>query len=146
SNMNIKKELGQRGVQVHTGITMGNWLKEFIIPSFFRKSETHGELAEFFAKEFLQRDIGGDSLESIGDIIMANQEKKDGIIHLSPFCCIPEIISQNLIPNIRNKTEIPIVSFMFDEHMAKTGFITRLEAFIDLAKHNKQRKKCIMAL
>ena len=138
SNLEIEKELGKFGVHVHRRINLSDWTKSFLIPSILRFSETHGEKAERYAKAFLKRDIGGDAIESIGDTAFASQNNSDGVIHLLPFTCMPEIISQNILPNIRNENDIPVLSLILDEQMGKAGYITRLEAFIDLIKRRKR--------
>ena len=36
-------------------------------------------------------------MECISDVVFADYKGKDGIIHISPFTCMPEIMSQNMI-------------------------------------------------
>jgi predicted nucleotide-binding protein (sugar kinase/HSP70/actin superfamily) len=90
SNQNINRELGKMGVQTRTSLTVSSFLKDAIIPKWFKKGETHLERAFRIAKPFLMRDIGGDSLESISDVAFADKKGIDGIIHVSPFTCMPE--------------------------------------------------------
>ncbi|MFH0701920.1 MAG: CoA protein activase [bacterium] len=139
SNLEIEKELGKLGVHVHRKINLSDWTKAFLIPSLLRFSETHGEKAQKFAKAFLKRDIGGDALESIGDTALASYNNSDGVVHLLPFTCMPEIISQNILPNVRTERDIPVLSLVLDEHTGKTGYITRLEAFVDLIRRRRCR-------
>lgn len=141
SNLEIEKELGRLGVHVHRKINLSDWTKSFLIPSILRFNETHGEKAERFAKTFLTRDIGGDAIESIGDTALAGYNRSDGVVHLLPFTCMPEIISQNILPNVRIDKDIPVLSLVLDEQMGKAGYITRLEAFVDLVKRKKIKKK-----
>ena len=136
SNMEVEKELGKLGVHVHRKVNLGEWINSFLFPSFLRE-ETHGEIAERFAKSFLKRDIGGDSIESIGDAVSASEDNRDGVVHLLPFTCMPEIMSQNIMPNVRSERDIPILSLVLDEQMGKAGFVTRLEAFVDLIRRRK---------
>ena len=139
SNQNIGRELGRMGVQLRRTLTVSGFLKDAIIPKFLRKGETHLERAFRLAKPYLMRDIGGDSLESISDVAFADKRKIDGIIHISPFTCMPEIVSQNIFPKMREKCGIPILPLIMDEQTGKAGYITRLEAFVDLM-HRKKRK------
>ena len=92
------------------------------------------------AKPYLSRDIGGDALECISDVVFADKKGKDGIIHISPFTCMPEIMSQNIFPTIRSEHDIPLLALIMDEQTGKAGYITRLEAFVDLMRR-KQRAK-----
>lgn len=139
SNLEIEKELGKLGVHVHRKLNLSDWTKTALIPPIFRFHESHSEKAEKYAKAFLYRDIGGDALESIGDASMALCNKSDGVIHLLPFTCMPEIMSQNILPNVRMSNDIPVLSLVLDEQMGKAGFNTRLEAFVDLLRRRKRK-------
>ena len=141
SNQNIERELGKMGVQTRRSLTVGSFLKDAIIPKIFRKNdeETHLERAERMAKPYLMRDIGGDALECVSDVAYANAKGKDGIIHISPFTCMPEIMSQNIFPKMREEHDIPILSLVMDEQTGKAGYITRLEASVDLMRRKKRK-------
>ena len=100
SNQNIEKELGRMGVQTRRSLTVSGFIKDAIIPKAFKKGETHLERAYRMARPYLMRDIGGDALESVSDVAYANEKGVDGIIHVSPFTCMPEIMSQNIFPTM----------------------------------------------
>lgn len=140
SNQNIERELGKMGVQTRRTLTISSFLKDAIIPKCFKKGETHLERSFRLAKPYLKRDIGGDALECISDVMFANKQGKDGIIHISPFTCMPEIISQNIFPAMREDCEIPILTLIMDEQTGKAGYLTRLEAFVDLMRRKKRKK------
>lgn len=137
SNQNIEKELGRMGVQTRRSLTVSGFLKDAIIPKFMKKGETHLERAFRMAKPYLTRDIGGDALESVSDVAYANERGIDGIIHVSPFTCMPEIMSQNIFPTMRENCDIPLLTLIMDEQTGRAGYITRLEAFVDLMRRRK---------
>ena len=137
SNQNIEKELGRMGVQTRRSLTVSGFLKDAIIPKFMKKGETHLERAFRMAKPYLTRDIGGDALESVSDVAYANERGVDGIIHVSPFTCMPEIMSQNIFPTMRENCDIPLLTLIMDEQTGRAGYITRLEAFVDLMRRRK---------
>lgn len=141
ANQNIERELGKMGVQTRRTLTISSFLKDAIIPKWFKKGETHLERAFRLAKPYLRRDIGGDALECVSDVMFANKQGKDGIIHISPFTCMPEIISQNIFPSMREDCEIPILSLIMDEQTGKAGYLTRLEAFVDLMRRKKRKRE-----
>ncbi|MBQ8459113.1 hypothetical protein IJ541_03305 [bacterium] len=141
SNQNIEKELGRMGVQVRRSLTVSSFLKDAIIPKAFRKGETHLQRANRLAKPYLMRDIGGDALECVSDVAYANERGIDGIIHISPFTCMPEIMSQNIFPAMRENCEIPILPLIMDEQTGRAGYITRIEAFVDLMRRRKRRRQ-----
>lgn len=139
SNQNITKELGKMGVQVRRSLTVSSFIKDAIIPKAFRDGETHLQRAYRMAKPYLMRDIGGDSLECVSDVAYANERGIDGIIHISPFTCMPEIMSQNIFPAMRENCGIPILPLIMDEQTGKAGYLTRLEAFVDLMRRRKRK-------
>lgn len=139
SNQNIERELGKMGVQTRRSLTVGSFLKDAIIPKAFRKGETHLQRAFRMAKPYLMRDIGGDALECVSDVAWADEKGKDGIIHISPFTCMPEIMSQNIFPSMRENCNIPILTLIMDEQSGKAGYVTRLEAFVDLMRRRKRK-------
>ncbi|MBR1620033.1 CoA protein activase [bacterium] len=143
SNQNIERELGRMGVQVRRSLTLTSFLKDAIIPKFLRKGETHLQRAFRLAKPYLMRDIGGDSLECVSDVVYAQERGADGIIHLSPFTCMPEIMSQNIFPAMREDCDIPILALIMDEQTGKAGYVTRIEAFVDLMRRRKRKLQSI---
>ena len=140
SNQNIERELGRMGVETRRSLTVGSFLKDAIIPKAFQNKETHLQRAERMAKPYLMRDIGGDALECVSDVVFADYKGKDGIIHISPFTCMPEIMSQNIFPTMRTEHDIPILPLIMDEQTGRAGYITRLEAFVDLMRRKKRVK------
>jgi len=139
SNQNILRELGKMGVQTRRSLTISGFIKDAIIPKVFRKNETHLQRAYRLAQPYLMRDIGGDSLECVSDVAYADERGIDGIIHISPFTCMPEIMSQNIFPSMRENCDIPILPLIMDEQTGKAGYLTRLEAFVDLMRRRKRK-------
>lgn len=140
SNQDIEKELGKMGVEVHRSLCISSFLKDAILPKIFVRGETHLQRAFRLAKPYLARDIGGDALESVSDVVYAKEQQRDGIIHLSPFTCMPEIMAQNIFPAIREDVDMPVLSLILDEQTGKAGYLTRLEAFVDLMRRKKRKK------
>jgi predicted nucleotide-binding protein (sugar kinase/HSP70/actin superfamily) len=138
SNQNLERELGRLGVETRRSLTLGGWVKTAIVPEIFRKEETHLEKAYKHAKPYLTRDIGGDAIECVSDVANAKRTGIDGVIHISPFTCMPEIMSQNIFPSIREDGAVPVLSIVLDEQTGRAGYVTRLEAFVDLMRRRKQ--------
>jgi len=145
SNQHIERELGRLGVQTKRSMNVSGWLKTAIIPKFLREGETHLERAFRFAKPYLLRDIGGDAIESISDVAYATKRGIDGLIHISPFTCMPEIMSQNIFPRMKQDGALPILALVLDEQTGRAGFVTRLEAFVDLMRRRKRLAAAGMA-
>ena len=150
-NHDIEKILGDMGIEVERQIWFGDWLEGVLKPSFLNKKESHRARCVKYAKDYMKRPIGGECIETIGDTVYAAKNGIDGVIHLLPFSCMPEIVSQNILNKVSKNEEIPVLSLVLDEQTGKAGYITRIEAFIDLIKRrrikineiNKDKKEII---
>ncbi len=69
---------------------------------------------------------------------MLHAKEYDGLIHLAPFTCMPEIVAQNIMPVTKEK--IPVLTILCDEQTTKTGMLTRLEAFVDLLERKRRAR------
>ena len=67
-------------------------------------------------------------------------KKVDGIIALSAFGCGPDSLMVDEISYHAKKFNIPMIHLNIDEHTGEAGFITRLEAFVDML-YRKKRKQ-----
>ncbi len=133
SNLDVESELGKLGVEVRRTTFVSEWTKFslFLNPlGMDEKDRIHKA-----AWPYLKRDIGGDGWESVGEKVL-HAKKYDGLIHLAPFTCMPEIIAQNIMPS--TKETIPVLTILCDEQLAKPGMLTRLEAFVDLLERKRR--------
>jgi predicted nucleotide-binding protein (sugar kinase/HSP70/actin superfamily) len=135
SNLDVESELGKLGVEVRRTTFISEWTKFslFLNPlGVNEKDRIHKA-----ALPYLKRDIGGDGWESVGEKVLHAKEY-DGLIHLAPFTCMPEIIAQNIMPS--TKENIPVLTILCDEQIAKLGMLTRLEAFVDLLERKRRKR------
>ncbi len=137
-NMDVERELGRLGVEVHRSIMISNWTKFALFLSAFGKGQ-HDEV-HAAAMPYLKRDVGGDGWESVGEVVVRHEEGFDGMVHLTPFTCMPEVIAQNIFPALKAKHDIPVLTITCDEQMGKAGMVTRLEAFVDLMRRRALTK------
>jgi len=144
SSFDIEQELGRLGVEVRRSTFVSDWTKfSFFLNPFGinEKSRIHRA-----ARPYLKRDIGGDGWESVGEKVLHATEY-DGLVHLAPFTCMPEIIAQNIMPSTREK--IPVLTILCDEQIGKAGVLTRLEAFVDLLERKRRasggRRRAVVA-
>jgi predicted nucleotide-binding protein (sugar kinase/HSP70/actin superfamily) len=141
SNLDIEKELGKLGVEVHRNTYISEWTNFNLFFSFIKKFRgDKNALIHEAAMPYLKRDIGGDGWESVGEKVLY-ADKYDGMVHLAPFTCMPEIVAQNIMAS--TKEQIPVLTIFCDEQMGKPGMITRLEAFVDLLKRRRAKKTVI---
>ena len=106
--------------------------------NFFKKY--HHQEAIKRAKPYLEHRLGGKAQESIGSAILYKEHGWDGMIHLYPFTCMPEIISRSILPQVSKEIDFPILSLVLDEHTGEAGLQTRLEAFVDMLKRREEKK------
>ena len=134
SNMDVEIELGKLGVEVRRSTFISEWTKFswFLNPFGIKEKEK----IQKAAMPYLKRDIGGDGWETIGEKVMHAGEY-DGMVHLAPFTCMPEIIAQNIMPSTREN--MPVLTILCDEQLAKPGVLTRLEAFVDLLERRRRK-------
>jgi len=135
SNLDVENELGKLGVEVRRRLFVSEWTKF----SLFLNSLGIDEMAKIHkaALPYLKRDVGGDGWESVGEKVLHAKEY-DGLIHLAPFTCMPEIVAQNIMPS--TKENIPVLTILCDEQTTKTGMLTRLEAFVDLLERKRRAR------
>ncbi len=138
ANLNIVKQLGKLGVEVHKSIYITDWVRANLFPTFL-KPKNHKELPKL-AHPFIKSFVGGHGQESIAQIVNYSKKGFDGIIHLFPLTCMPEIVAKSAMPRVSHKYSIPVMSIVLDEHSAETGLKTRLEAFVDMIYHNREAK------
>jgi len=133
SNLDVENELGKLGVEVRRNTFISEWTKF----SFFLNPLGINEKRKIqrAATPYLNRDIGGDGWESVGEKVL-HAGKYDGIVHLAPFTCMPEIVAQNIMP--QTEEQIPLLTILCDEQMAKSGMLIRLEAFVDLIDRKRR--------
>lgn len=137
-NYEIEKKLGNMGVEVHNYLGISKWIfNHFILNNLpIRiKDKLHSA-----GKEFINaNDIGGHGIQTIGATIISAKKKLDGVIQIYPFTCMPEIIAQSVLIEVHKKYQIPIMTLIVDEMTGEEGYITRLEAFVDMLEMRKRQ-------
>jgi predicted nucleotide-binding protein (sugar kinase/HSP70/actin superfamily) len=136
ANMDIEMELGKLGVEVERTMSLSRWVKYRLFLNYLGVDEWKG--AHELAMPYLKRNVGGEGWESVGEKIAYARDGYDGLVHLAPFTCMPEIVAQNIMPSTRE--DMPVLTVLYDEQMARPGMITRLEAFVDLLKFRRKRR------
>ncbi len=138
-NMDVEDRLGRMGVEVHRHAFFGDWARTWLFLEAIGLS--HGKKVKKAAAPYLSRDVSGDAVQTVGETILHQQEGFDGILHLLPFTCMPEIIAQNVMPTVTKDYNIPVLSIVLDEQLGQAGFITRIEAFVDLMNRRRSIKR-----
>ena len=122
-SMSLIKKLENMGVKTYTGL---NVTKQDAINSI----EEIGEI-QYWANEL---DLTG----AAAYYMLKN--KVDGIIALSAFGCGPDSFMVDEIQYHASERNIPMIHLTIDEHTGEAGFITRVEAFVDMLIRRKRKK------
>ncbi len=133
ASFDVEKELGKLGVEVKRTLFTSEWTKFSLFLNPLGVNEK--EKIHRAAMPYLRRDIGGDGWESVGEKVL-HAGQYDGMVHLVPFTCMPEIIAQNIMA--RTKENIPVLTLYCDEQITRTGVLTRLEAFVDMLQRRRR--------
>jgi predicted nucleotide-binding protein (sugar kinase/HSP70/actin superfamily) len=136
ANMDIEMELGKLGVEVERTLTLSRWIKYSLFLNYLGISEWRE--VHKLAEPYLDHDVGGDGWESVGEKVLYARKGYDGVIHLAPFTCMPEIVAQNVMAS--TKENIPVLAVACDEQMGREGMLTRLEAFVDLLEFRRRKR------
>ena len=76
----------------------------------------------------------------MGHAVNFKEKDFDGIVHLKPFGCLPELVSQSVIDDFSDKYDIPVLTISIDEQTADANVLTRVEAFLDMIKEKEYRE------
>lgn len=132
-NNNIFERLCDLGVYSEKGITLNAFSR---IHSDINPKEL---MLDNTVRKYLRHNVGGFAKETVKSAITYSERGYDGIIHIYPFSCMPEITVRNILPKISSDYNIPILYLPIDEQTGDAGFTTRVEAFVDLIQIRKSK-------
>lgn len=147
SNCHIYEMLGELGAEVHRHLGLGEailryppgfllgklmawWLNQSIPP----RSET-AKIAE----PYLTCSVGGHGRESVADTIRFHEAGYDGVLHLLPMGCMPEVTVRPILRKISEDYNFPMLTLSFDEVISEGAIRTRIETFVDVIRLRKER-------
>jgi predicted nucleotide-binding protein (sugar kinase/HSP70/actin superfamily) len=139
SNLYIEDKLMDYGVSTKKGLNPSWWFKNMVLSSININSLD----IKRASKKYLPHYIGGHARECIGEAVLAHEEGYDGAIQIFPFGCMPEIVSKSILPAVSKDKDFPIMTLVVDEMTGEAGYVTRIEAFLDLLERRK-KKRCII--
>lgn len=131
SNYFIEKELAKKGIEV----------TRFITATYLFKNHNNKPELIKLSNKYLKYHIGADGTDSVARTKQLAEHGYDGVIHIKPFGCIPEVNAMPILQNINNDYKIRILYFSVDSQMSETGIKTRLEAFNDMLMMKKEKRE-----
>ena len=133
-NFEAERKLGKEGIEVHREMDLTYHLKKKIFP-------WKDWIIQRKINPYLKSTVGGHGRDAIYEMLDYVKKGFDGIIHLLPAFCMPEITVRPILEKIHQKSGIPFLSLSLDEQVAEAGINTRLEAFVDVVKNYQKNKK-----
>lgn len=132
ANYDLEKELASMNIEIkrYTNLSYLLWQKKIFKNHMLRKT-----------KKYCKYSLGADGLDNVYRTIKLIEKKYDGIIHIKPFGCTPEIGAIPIIQKITSSNNIPIIFLSFDTETSSEGIKTRLEAFYDLLKARRDKNE-----
>lgn len=137
-NLEIERKLGHMGVFVEKSLTPTKWVEHHVSNFPFGSKEENEK--HKLAKPYIPTLVGGHGRETVGSAIHYAEKGFDGAIQLLPLNCMPEIVAKSILPTIQRDYNIPIMTLVLDEMTGEAGYMTRLEAFVDLLERKREEK------
>ncbi|OAA82860.1 hypothetical protein [Clostridium ljungdahlii] len=134
SNLFIEEKLMNYGVSTARYLSPSWWIKDMALSPLKLNSLNLRKNS----KKYLPYYIGGHARECIGEAVLADKSGFDGAIQIFPMGCMPEIVSKSILPTISKDRNFPILTLIVDEMTGEAGYITRIEAFLDLLERRKK--------
>jgi len=131
-NMDLEERLGYLGVEVERWFWLGDALRLPRLDDLLGRGPAAARRAA--VAPYLGRDVGGFARPSLMQALEFARQAYDGLIHLAPFNCTPEIVAAAVLPDLARDYDVPVLNLVFDEHTSAAGVVTRLEAFVDLLR------------
>lgn len=94
----------------------------------------------FKIRKYAKYNLGADAHDNIARMLYLKKHKFDGVIHIKPFGCTPEIGVINILEKVSEDINLPIMFLTQDIQDAEEGINTRIEAFNDMLIMRKEQK------
>ncbi len=136
ANNDIEEKLARLGVEVVRNQYISHWLNHSLFSSHHLTRQ---------ADRYLKYCVGGHEKINIGYILKYKKMGFDGIIHLMPFACMPELVTQTIIPPLSAELDLPILSLSLDEQTGWVNNTIRIETFVELlwARREMAKEGCV---
>lgn len=135
-NLNIEKKLKEFEVNVFNTVNISDFVKSSLRANLLEKKKY-----KKMAASYLNGSLGGHGYENLYNALYLCDKEFDGIIHLMPLTCMPEITIEPILDKICSDYNIPLLRLMLDETNSEINFNTRIETFVELIKRRKNGKR-----
>jgi predicted nucleotide-binding protein (sugar kinase/HSP70/actin superfamily) len=137
-NHNVEEVLGGLGCQVRSFFQMGSEMRNIFHLGFLHRYSPKNQLKK--TRGYLHCDAGGHSLDTVANAVRCSEDGYDGVVHLCPTACMPEVSVRPILRKACRDKGLPLLELSFDEHSAHAGVCTRLEAFVDMLLELRKKR------
>ena len=131
ANHYLEDLLMDMGVAFEKRVTLGWWIRSTILNPLYGKRKGNA---------FLPYSIGGYAKETVEDGIHCSRNHYDGMLQIFPVGCMPEIVAKSIFSRMAKEKKLRVLTIIFDEMGGEAGYITRVEAFIDMLYRQKGKR------
>jgi predicted nucleotide-binding protein (sugar kinase/HSP70/actin superfamily) len=136
SNLYIEEKLMDLGACSSRMLTPTWWVKDLVM----KPMKLNSPGVNRAAKMYMPFPSEGTGKEGVGEAVFA---AKHGIDGQSRFCpgLHAGVVSKAILPAIRKDWNIPIMTMIVDEVTGEAGYVTRLEAFLDMLESVRKHRR-----
>ncbi|MDF3000933.1 MAG: 2-hydroxyglutaryl-CoA dehydratase [Bacillota bacterium] len=131
ANHHMEEVLMDMGVSFEKRVTLGWWIDRTIVHPFQLKKQLLGN-------RYLPYEIGGYAKDTIAEGILCSRKGYDGVIQVFPVGCMPEIVAKAVFGKMMKEKKLSVLTVIYDEMGGEAGYITRIEAFVDMLSRRKR--------
>lgn len=131
ANHHLEELLMDLEVSFEMPVTIGWWLDRTIVNPLRLFTEERKE------NPYMPYEIGGYARDTVGAGWRSRGRGFDGVIQLLPAGCMPEIVAKSVFSRMSRDEDLKVLSVIFDEMGGEAGYITRVEAFVDLLERSR---------
>ncbi len=136
-NHYVEDTLMDLGVAFEKNMSIGWWLRNTIV------NPLGGKISEVKRNPLMPYRIGGYAKETVGEVIRCKKEGFDGIIQMFPVGCMPEIVAKSVFDGLAKDEGPPVLSIVYDEMGGEAGYLTRIEAFVDMLERKREAENVL---
>ncbi len=133
ANHHMEEMLMDMGVSFEKRVTIGWWINRTVIDPY--------QLKALFTRRnhYLPYAIGGYAKETVEEGVLCSRKGYDGVIQVFPLGCMPEIVAKAVFSKMMKEKKLSVLTVIYDEMGGEAGYITRVEAFIDMLERRKKK-------
>jgi len=139
ANHHIEDLLMDLGVSFEKRVTLGWWIRRTIINPLQVRSLLERK------NTYLPYAIGGYAKETVEEGVICSRKGYDGVIQVFPVGCMPEIVAKAVFAQMAKEKKLSVLTVIYDEMAGEAGYITRVEAFIDMLARRKRGKGHVLS-